>query len=709
MSIEIPGQTERFRFVRSDDGAERLAVHADQADTTPINPRLFGNFFEHLGFSAQGGVLAQLLMNPSLFAKHNLPPADLAGLLENGRIAEKLHRLSAEDRQAYADWRPHLRVTGFGLLILDDATEHGVPLPWKATPHDAVRGGQPGRVGHSVRLDLKSGPVRLGQGIFAPHRRQRRYEGYIWARALGDGTLTVTFRRRPGAAESAPLAHAALGRPGTRWTKLPFTLELPENGLHPLEPIDFNIEVEGTGTVWVDQAVLLPADHVGGLDPDMLDLCRWLAPPTLRGPGGNFVSGYHFWHGIGPWDRRQTFANPAWNGIDDNFFGIDEFLRLCAEIESEPHICVNMGDGNAYEAADWVEYVNGDVSSRWGSHRADNGHAEPYAVSLWEVGNEIYGAWQIGHCGAEENARRYREWAAAMRAVDPSIELLATGSCFDFVEPEHNWHRILLEDGGDTLESIALHALPSNEHGFSDRTPADQLWRALMAHTVRWERVDLPDLMALAEEVRPGNHIDVGITEWGILGRTDRPQVGNLGGAIYAGLFLNMSIRLKEWIRVNNATALFHGGCLRKAGPFLYYDPQVEVIQRYTKLAGGQLLPLTLHGDGYDVGHGARTAPSVTDVPFIDAVAVRTRDGAVEMPIVSRHLTKAVTLTVETGGALGTLASCEVMTADGPTRTNTPLAQQQVTFVAQPLPSQENGQVRVEIPPRSITWLRWQA
>ena len=441
----------------------------------------------------------------------------------------------------------------------------------------------------------------------------------------------------------------------------------------------------------------------------MLELCRRLAPPTLRGPGGNFVSGYHFWHGVGPWDRRQTFANPAWNGIDDNFFGVDEFLRLCAEIDSEPHICVNMGDGNAYEAADWVEYVNGDPSSRWGAQRAENGHAEPYEVSLWEVGNEIYGAWQIGHCGAEENARRYREWAAAMRVVDPSIELLATGSCFDFVEPEHNWHRILLEGGGDTLESIALHALPSNMHGFSDRTPGDQMWRALMAHTVRWEQVDLPNLMALAEEVRPGNQIDVGITEWGILGRTDRPQVGNLGGAIYAGLFLNMSIRLKEWIRVNNATALFHGGCLRKAGPFLYYDPQVEVIQRYTKLAGGQLLPLTLHGTGYDVGHGARTAPSVTDVPFIDAVAVRTRDGAVEMPIVSRHLTKAVTLTVETGGALGTLASCEVMTADGPTRTNTPLAQQQVTFVAQPLPSQENGQVRVEIPPRSITWLRWQA
>ena len=707
--IDIPGREERFQFVRTESGEQRLVVHAERRDPTPINPRIFGNFFEHLGFSAQGGILAQLLMNPSFFAQHNLPPADLAGLLENGRIAETLHRLSEEERQAFADWRPHLRVTGFGLLILDDETEHGVPLPWKATPHNAVHGNQPGRLGHSVRIGLAGGPVRLAQGIFAPHHRQKRYTGYLWVRALGAGTLRVTLRRRPGAGDAAILAGTNLAWPADRWTKVPFDLTLPDGALNPLEPADFCIEVEGDGGFWVDQAVLLPADHVEGLDPDLLDLCRWLAPPILRGPGGNIVSGYHFWHGIGPWDQRQTFTNPAWNGIDDNFFGTDEFLRLCEQIGAEPHLCVNMGDGCAEEAAAWVEYINGEPGSGWADKRARNGRVAPYNVSLWEVGNEIYGAWQIGHCGAEENARRYQEWAAAMRAVDPTIELMATGSCFDFVEPEHQWHRILLEAGGDTLESIALHALPSNMHLFSDRTPASHMWRSLMAHTVQWERADLPDLMALNQEIRPGSRIDIGVTEWGILGRTDRPQVGNLGGAIYAGLFLNMAIRLKEWIRVANATAIFHGGCLRKAGPFLYYDPQVEVIQRYTRMAGGELLPVTYQGAGYDVGDGARTAPSVPDVPFVDAVAVRTISGAVEMAIVSRYEVETVTLALENrGGALGTLASCEVMTADGPTRTNTPLAPHQVTFVDQPLPPQEGSRLHVAIAPRSITWLRWE-
>ena len=60
------------------------------------------------------------------------------------------------------------------------------------------------------------------------------------------------------------------------------------------------------------------------------------------------------------------------------------------------------------------------------------------------------------------------------------------------------------------------------------------------------------------------------------------------------------------------------------------------------------------------------------------------------------------------GGALGALASCEVMTADGPTRTNTPLAPHQVTFVDQPLPPQDGSRLHVAIAPRSITWLRWE-
>ncbi|RIK40852.1 MAG: hypothetical protein DCC57_19230, partial [Chloroflexi bacterium] len=406
----------------------------------------------------------------------------------------------------------------------------------------------------------------LAQGIFAPHERERRYVGHLWVKAAGQGKLRVALRRRSAAAPRAYLVESELAWPGERWTKLEFSLTLPENSLRPLEPVDFCIIAEGRGRLWVDRALLLPADHVDLFDPDLLAEIRRLAP--------------HFWDGIGPLDERQTTPNIDWGGIDDNFFGINEFLRLCELVGTEPHLCINIGNGTPEEAAAWVEYVNGAPDTHWGARRAADGHRAPYNVQLWEVGNEIYGVWQTGHCGAEENARRYRVWAEAMLAVDPTLELLATGSCQDFVEPYHHWHEALLVDGGPHMTSIALHALPGNAKPLDPHANLVQLWHDLMAHPWRWETVDLPDLLAMAKSLAPDRAVDVAITEWGILGDAQRPQVGNLGGAIYAALFLNMAIRQQEIIRVANATALLHGGCIRKAGPFLYTDPQVEVIRR---------------------------------------------------------------------------------------------------------------------------------
>ena len=697
----------RFRFVRTGGAEAVVTIEADKPEGTPVQAELFGNFFEHLGFAVQGGVLAQLLRNPSFYPHHNLSERDLRTLKENGRTMELLHRLSDEERRTYSTWRPHVRCTGFGLMILDDDTQNGVPLPWRITPEGAGRGNAPGRVGHAVVLRVREEGVSLRQGVFAPHRRERRYEGHIWVKATGAGALRVEFRRRGGSEEV--LAQKEFPWPGDLWTKLHFELVIPEGLLHPLEPVDFCITAHGTGRLWVDRAVLLPADHIEGFDPEVVQAARRLAPPVLRGPGGNFVSGYHFWHGIGDIDLRQTFPNDAWGGIEDNFLGIDEFLRFCELIGAEPHICVNMGDGCAEEAAAWVEYVNGPPDSRWGKKRAQNGRREPYNVKWWEIGNEIYGPWQIGHCGADENARRYREWAEAMRAVDPSIKLIATGNFADFIEPHHHWHEILLEQGGPDVECISLHALPNNVQEIAPDTAPEQLWNALMAHTARWETIDLPALKALAGRLRPDREITVAVTEWGILGDPGKPHVCNIGGAVYAALFLNMAMRMKEFVVLANATAILHGGCIRKAGTIVYTDPQVEVIRRHTLLAGSRLLPVAYEGPGYDIeeGKGARTAPRVPGVPSLDVVSVKLPDGSYQAVIVNRHATEAVRATVRIRGiAKAEVTSCEAMVATGFNDVNTPLAPERVAVRPAPYEA-DGGSVRLELPARSITWLAW--
>jgi alpha-L-arabinofuranosidase len=71
-------------------------------------------------------------------------------------------------------------------------------------------------------------------------------------------------------------------------------------------------------------------------------------------------------------------------------------MTLCKLIEVEPYITVSAGFGDAHSAAEEVEYMNGSVSTRLGAMRARNGHPQPYHVTLWNIGNEPYGSWQLG-------------------------------------------------------------------------------------------------------------------------------------------------------------------------------------------------------------------------------------------------------------------------------------------------------------------------
>ena len=67
------------------------------------------------------------------------------------------------------------------------------------------------------------------------------------------------------------------------------------------------------------------------------------------------------------------------------------------ELGTEPFIAVNTGLGGDESAAEEVEYVNGAATTPMGKRRAENGHAEPYGVKWWGIGNEMYGDWQLGH------------------------------------------------------------------------------------------------------------------------------------------------------------------------------------------------------------------------------------------------------------------------------------------------------------------------
>src|ERR671912_3069106 len=158
-----------------------------------------------------------------------------------------------------------------------------------------------------------------------------------------------------------------------------------------------------------------PLSDDRGYRRDVLEAARNLRMPILRWPGGNFVSGYHWTDGIGPRDERPRKIELAWFSEESNRFGTGEFIEYCRVLGTEPFICVNMGSGTMDEAQAWVEYCNGTGNTLWANLRRANGHAEPYRVKYWGLGNELYGGWQIGALSAEDYVSKAREFSKVMR------------------------------------------------------------------------------------------------------------------------------------------------------------------------------------------------------------------------------------------------------------------------------------------------------
>jgi alpha-N-arabinofuranosidase len=138
-----------------------------------------------------------------------------------------------------------------------------------------------------------------------------------------------------------------------------------------------------------------PLSDDRGFRRDVLGLLRELRLGVLRWPGGNFVSNYHWADGIGPKDARPRRPELAWGGEESNRFGTDEYLAYCAELGTEPYICLNMGTGTLADALAWVEYCNSAGRTAWADRRRANGRGEPWRVTYWGLGNEMYGDWQV--------------------------------------------------------------------------------------------------------------------------------------------------------------------------------------------------------------------------------------------------------------------------------------------------------------------------
>jgi alpha-N-arabinofuranosidase len=363
--------------------AQTVTATIDASRTgQPITELVFGGFME----PATTGVWAEMLSDRKFFNRVTSTPDPAAVTGGFGR------------RGPQRRWIP----IGSDAFVVMDTTK---PYVGEWSP--------------LVRLDGTS-PHGIGQsGILL--RAGRRYSGRVALAGSPGAKVSISLVWGPNPGDRQTVAAPALT---ARYRTVPLMFTAGADTADGR----FEIAGTGTGTFHVGVASLMPADNVAGFKAATIRYLKELGIGIARWPGGNFVSAYDWRDGIGDRDRRPPRRELAWNGLESNDMGIDEFMTFCRLIAAEPYIAVNSGLGDAHSAAEEVEYVNGAATTRLGRVRAANGHPAPYRVRIWGVGNEMYGPWQWGHMSIRQYAEKHNLMVRAMRTVDPTIKVIASGA-----------------------------------------------------------------------------------------------------------------------------------------------------------------------------------------------------------------------------------------------------------------------------------------
>lgn len=625
-------------------GQAILTVAAAQRSPHRVNPWLFGKFCEHLGANIYHGMEAQLLVNCTFAtwrfsAGDNHPDGGVREESDRERILQRIeayaHRNTWPDPQALID--AYFDGGAYGWFRIGDRED--VRLSPDVGPH----GGRAQRVEILHTAEVGRG---IGQWTYVPLHRTRVYPFRVVARALEPCTLTLSLAPvvAPDAAAGAQITV------GQEWQTFTGEIRLPDDA--PGAALyQFSITGTDPAHVLLDRVLLYPDDHVHGADPDVIQMLKAAHLPLLRWPGGNFVSGYHWRDGVGPVDARPTLPNPAWEGLEFNLFGTDEFLAFCRAVGCEPMICVNAGNGTAEEAAAWVEYCNGAPDTPMGQLRAANGHPESYGVTYWEIGNEIYGHWQVGWTTPAGNVDRYCRFRAAMLAVDPTLQLLGCGYGN---EPDSAWNRQLIEDAGATLRCITDHILTGGSVN-ADTDPVE-LYHAFMGYPAVLEgryrdlqvlmraagnpapRMAITELQLFAHfrgEVKPEGAPSNGAFTPELLPRPD-----TIAEALSLALIVNTCIRLDDFVELlTHSATVNHGGGLRKERERVYANPVHYAHALGYAVAGGTPVAVHLACETFATQHTFAHIPPQTDIPVLDALAVITEEGDLALLLVHRSAT----------------------------------------------------------------------
>jgi alpha-L-arabinofuranosidase len=458
-----------------------------------------------------------------------------------------------------------------------------------------------------------------------------------------------------------------------------------------------------------------------GFRKDVLNEIRQLGVPIIRYPGGNFVSGYNWLDGVGPKKDRPRTLDKAWDTIESNQFGTDEFLAWCKAADTEPLMGLNLGTGTAEEAAALVEYCNVDKGTKWSDLRRQHGIPDPYKVQHWCLGNEMDGPWQIGHMSAAEYGLKAADAARQMRYVDSSLKLIACGSSGPLMPTYLEWDREVLEQCYQYVDGLSLHRYFGN----SERDTGGDTSKYL-AMNLSMER-QIAETVAVCDMVRGHQRspkkLWLSFDEWNVWYRANTgdavdghrqeaphllEEIYNLEDALLVGGLINSLLRNADRVKIACLAQLINviapimtdaNGILRQT---IYY-PYSWALQ----FARGSVLDLLVQSSTYEVSGMDHIAHE--DVAHVDvAGSLDHSDGKLSLFILNRDLSKAREVEVVwEDAAPARVISASVLTGDDLKASNTFSAPRRIVPQSFSAPAASEARTKFEVPARSYTVVQW--
>lgn len=388
----------------------------------PIQPTMYGIFFEDINYAADGGLYAEMIKNRSFEFPQNL-----------------------------MGWNTFGNVT-----LKNDG-------PFERNPH-YVSLGNPGHAHKHTGLE--------NEGFFGVTvKKGEKYRFSVWARAQKPGEtakIRVEIVNTASMGEHQDVAKATIEVNSTEWKQYEAILTPTESEKKGMLRIFLEKPEKG---VDLEHISLFPVDtwkgHKNGMRRDLAQKLADLKPGIFRFPGGCIVEGtdldsrYQWKNTVGPVENRPTNENRWHYTFPHRFYpdyyqsgglGFYEYFLLSEEIGSEPlpilsvglscqfqnqdpkaHVPVDQLDPYIQDALDLIEFANGDVSTKWGGLRAEMGHPAPFNLKFIGIGNEQWGP---------EYPERLEPFLKAIRAKYPDIKIVGSsgpnseGDQFDYLWPE---------------------------------------------------------------------------------------------------------------------------------------------------------------------------------------------------------------------------------------------------------------------------------